>query len=236
MGPKSDDGRPPSGGRPIALLLIGPVPPPAYGVATATDLLAPVARPGRGLPHRALGHQRSAHRGQHGPRRPRQRRACGAARAAAARPARPGAASGGLLHPVPGACRDSPGLGVRAPCCCSAAVRWRIFGAAGMRPCTRMGRAGSSGLMRDVFRRAARILVLGDGLVPMAKAIDASARVGVVPNGCRAVLTPSSTRGQPRSRGPLVSYLGALLVRRVLHDALRVGCRTARRCTRTCAV
>lgn len=222
MGPKSDTRRSPSGGRPPALLLIGAVPPPAYGVATATDLLrrSPVLAAAFRIVHLDTSDRRTvANMG----------RIDLVNVALAVRHElqllvllvrqRPRVAYFTLSQGPVAILRDWVFMRTLLLFGCRAVVHLRGSGYATV---YQDGPGWLKWVMRDVFRRAARILVLGDGLVPMAKAIDASARVGVVPNGCPPVLTSSSDCEQPGSRGPLVSYLGVLHGPKGLHDTLRV--------------
>ncbi len=85
-------------------------------------------------------------------------------------------------------------------------------------------------VIRNTFRRTNRVLVLGSNLIGMAHSIDDSVIVDVVPNGCppEEITAASESSG---SKGPAqeVLYLGALARSKGLHDALGVAARVAAR-------
>lgn len=72
-------------------------------------------------------------------------------------------------------------------------------------------------LMRNAFRASKRVVVLGESLAPMALAIDNAAAVDVVPNG-----SPSAEPSAPTVPGRVV-FLGALRASKGLWDALAVA-------------
>lgn len=84
-------------------------------------------------------------------------------------------------------------------------------------------------LLRGAFRRATRVLVLGEGLLPMARAIDPATPVGVAPNGGPEILSRIEAETPVRGESPpVVAYLGALRRSKGVHDALQVASRVAR--------
>ena len=86
------------------------------------------------------------------------------------------------------------------------------------------GSAGLRWFMGDVFRQADRVLVLGQSLIPMAHSIDQGVEVDVVPNGCPSLrFAPRDDGGDQKAPLREVLYMGALKRAKGVLDALRVA-------------
>ncbi len=74
-------------------------------------------------------------------------------------------------------------------------------------------------ILRSLFRHSASVIVLGQSLVPMAVSVYPSARVVVVPNGCPPAVPPESCGARDESH-PIVSYIGRLGRAKGIDEAL----------------
>jgi glycosyltransferase involved in cell wall biosynthesis len=80
--------------------------------------------------------------------------------------------------------------------------------------------------LRSIFKSSARIIVLGESLVPMAKSVWPKARVAVVPNGC-PVAVPEAQVGTRNPDHPVLLYIGRLSPLKGIEDALRAAAKVA---------
>jgi glycosyltransferase involved in cell wall biosynthesis len=80
--------------------------------------------------------------------------------------------------------------------------------------------------LRSIFKSSARIIVLGESLVTMAKAVWPKARVAAVPNGC-PVAVPENQVGVRDPDHPVLLYIGRLGTAKGIEDALRVAGKVA---------
>jgi glycosyltransferase involved in cell wall biosynthesis len=80
----------------------------------------------------------------------------------------------------------------------------------------------AAGVLRAVFKASSRIIVLGDSLVSMVHAVYPGARVAVVPNGCPPAVQENQVAVRDE-RLPVLLYLGALSPGKGVNEALRVA-------------
>jgi glycosyltransferase involved in cell wall biosynthesis len=80
--------------------------------------------------------------------------------------------------------------------------------------------------LRSIFKSSARIIVLGESLEAMAKAVWPKARVAVVPNGC-PVAVPEAQVGMRDPDHPILLYIGRLAPLKGIADALRAAAKVA---------
>lgn len=74
-------------------------------------------------------------------------------------------------------------------------------------------------LLRQLLKHSSAVLVLGQSLVDMAHAVYPAARVAVVPNGC----PPATTAGREGTRDethPIVAYIGQLAREKGIDEAI----------------
>jgi glycosyltransferase involved in cell wall biosynthesis len=76
--------------------------------------------------------------------------------------------------------------------------------------------------LRYILKASARVIVLGDNLIDMVRAVYPAARVAVVPNGCPQAVPPGAVGSRQRSR-PLVLYIGALSRTKGIDDLLHAA-------------
>jgi glycosyltransferase involved in cell wall biosynthesis len=74
-------------------------------------------------------------------------------------------------------------------------------------------------LLRSIFKASSRVLVLSEDLVGMAQKVYPDARVAVVPNGCPPAVRPGQV-GQRDEKHPLLLYVGKLSRAKGVDDAL----------------
>lgn len=80
--------------------------------------------------------------------------------------------------------------------------------------------------LRSIFKSSARIIVLGESLEAMAKAVWPKARVAVVPNGC-PVAVPEAQVGRRDHDHPVLLYIGRLGPAKGIEEALRAAAKVA---------
>jgi glycosyltransferase involved in cell wall biosynthesis len=80
--------------------------------------------------------------------------------------------------------------------------------------------------LRSIFKSSARIIVLGESLEAMAKAVRPKARVAVVPNGC-PVAVPEAQVGMRDPDHPILLYIGRLGPAKGIEEALRAAAKVA---------
>ncbi len=78
-------------------------------------------------------------------------------------------------------------------------------------------------LLRFILRASSRTIVLGGGLVAMAHAVCPKTRVAVVPNGCPPAV-PADQAGLRDESRPLLAYIGRLAVVKGIENAVRAAC------------
>jgi len=81
--------------------------------------------------------------------------------------------------------------------------------------------------LRRICRSSARVLVLSHNLVDMAHAVHPKAKVAVVPNGCPPAVRPDQAGGRDESH-PVLLYMGKLSHKKGLSDVLRAAGKMAR--------
>ncbi len=92
---------------------------------------------------------------------------------------------------------------------------------------TRANEGGfASVALRSIFKSSARVIVLGESLVTMAKAVYPYTRVAVVPNGC-PVAVPETEVGARDPDHPVLLYIGRLGPAKGIEDALRAAAKVA---------
>jgi glycosyltransferase involved in cell wall biosynthesis len=82
----------------------------------------------------------------------------------------------------------------------------------------RQGRIAARTL-RSILKHSSRVIVLGENLVDMAHAVHPAGQVAVVPNGCSPAVRPDRV-GSRESDHPVVAYVGRLSHDKGLEDAL----------------
>lgn len=75
-------------------------------------------------------------------------------------------------------------------------------------------------LLRSMLKHSARVVVLGESLVDMAKKVHPECRIAVIPNGCPPALASERT-AQGRASAPTIVSIGRLSREKGLEDALR---------------
>jgi glycosyltransferase involved in cell wall biosynthesis len=81
--------------------------------------------------------------------------------------------------------------------------------------------------LRSILQHSARVFVLGESLRGMVYAICPDSRVAVVPNGCPPAVPADQVATRDESR-PVLLYLGALTRAKGVDDALAAACEIAR--------
>ena len=84
-------------------------------------------------------------------------------------------------------------------------------------------------ILRSLVKHSALVLVLGESLVGMARAIEAKAKVAVAPNGCPPAVAPEAV-GRRHDGHPVLAYIGRLSRDKGLDDALEVIRQVAAAC------
>lgn len=74
-------------------------------------------------------------------------------------------------------------------------------------------------MLHMILRSSSRVLVLGESLLEMATTLDPRASITVAPNGCPPAVSPDHV-GQRQDRYPLVLYMGLLSQTKGLDDLL----------------
>ncbi len=74
-------------------------------------------------------------------------------------------------------------------------------------------------ILRSILKHSATILVLGNGLVDMARTVDPGCRVSVVPNGCPPAV-PEERIGVKDPSHPIIAYVGKLSRGKGIDDLL----------------
>jgi glycosyltransferase involved in cell wall biosynthesis len=201
------------------LLIVGPVPPPAFGVSKATELMLASSvlasrfrishldtSDARGTANIGSFDWRNVYLGIKHP----AQLACLLAKE------RPDAllltASQGTL----GLIRD--GLFVFLGRVFGARIVTYLRGSRYAELRTRQGRIAAR-VLRWIFKASSRVLVLGEGLVEMAHKVYSDAQVAVVPNGCPPAVRPDEV-GQRDEERPLLVYVGKLSRAKGVDDAL----------------
>jgi glycosyltransferase involved in cell wall biosynthesis len=203
------------------LLVIGPVPPPAFGVATATDLIlrSGVLHDAFRVIHLDTSDRRSvANMGRVDPVNVYLAARHEVELLHILLTQRPAVAYLTLSQAPLAIVRDWLFVCTAAAFGCRSVAHLRGSGYADVYG---YGSRWLEWLMGDFFRRCARVLVLGEGLVSMARVVDRSVPVDVVPNGC----PPAVAQSNAGAREKTVLFLGGLRRAKGVHDALRVAAR-----------
>jgi glycosyltransferase involved in cell wall biosynthesis len=213
------------GGKP-RLVVIGPVPPPAFGVATATRLVldSPVLSAAFHLVHLDTSDRRTvANMGRMDlvnlvlAVKQELRLLCVLATG------RPNVMYLTLSQAPLAILRDWIFMRTASAFGCRSVAHLRGSGYADVYA---FGPRWLQWILGDSFRQAARVLVLGDGLISMARVIDRSVDVDVVPNGCPPAVSAERSRGEGGRQGTVL-FLGGLRRAKGVHDAVRVAARVA---------
>jgi glycosyltransferase involved in cell wall biosynthesis len=77
-------------------------------------------------------------------------------------------------------------------------------------------------ILRSLLNHSTRVIVLGEGLVEMARSVCPEARVVVIPNGCPLAVDAAQIGARDVTR-PVVAYIGRLSRKKGIDEAMRAA-------------